>query len=130
MSDEDVLRARLEDYERAFNAGDVETLGALFVEDGDLVDPVGTMTHGRTALEERWQKMFAAAAQRPTTDIQAESIRFVRPEIAIVDGTSMVFQSAAEGIGLSGIPGRYTSVWVKQSDQWLLHCLRPMVPVS
>ncbi len=130
MSDEDRIRARIKEYEQAYNTGDVATLGAIFTDDGDLVDPAGNITHGRAALEERWQKMFAATQGAKTT-IEATSIRFLRPDIAIVDGTSQSFgMKTADGMGIRSVPGMYASVWVKRNDQWMLHCLRAMIPVS
>jgi uncharacterized protein (TIGR02246 family) len=130
MSDEDSIRARLDEYETAYNNGDVAALGAMFIEDGDLIDPAGSMTHGRAALEERWRSMFAGAV-KGTTNIEATSIRLLRPEIAIVDGTSQSFgMKAADGTEIRNVPGIYSSVWVKRDGQWLLHCLRPMIPVS
>jgi uncharacterized protein (TIGR02246 family) len=130
MSDEDQIRARIEEYELAYNNGEVEALGAMFVEDGDMIDPTGAMTHGRAALEERWQKMFAGPV-KGTTNIDATSIRLIRPEIAIVDGTSQSFgMKAPDGTEIRNVPGMYSSVWVKRNGQWLLHCLRPMIPVT
>ena len=130
MSDEDMIRARLDEYEQAYTNGDVAKLGAMFVEDGDLIDPTGNLTHGRAALEERWQKMFAGPV-KGTTNIEATSIRLLRPDIAIVDGTSQSFgMKAADGTEIRNVPGMYSSVWVKRNGQWLLHCLRPMIPVS
>ena len=131
MSDEDMIRARLEEYEQAYNNGDVKTLGAIFTDEGDLIDPLGNMTHGRAALEERWQKMFAGALKGTTNSIEATSIRLVRPDIAIVDGTSQSFGvKSADGMDVRNVPGMYMSVWVKQNDRWMLHCLRPMLPMK
>jgi uncharacterized protein (TIGR02246 family) len=131
MSDEDMIRARTDEFEQAVSGGDAKAIGALFVEESDLVDQAGAMHHGRAAIEERYQKLFEGPYKGAQANLEITSIRFVRPDIAIVDGTyELNGMKSAEGLPLGIITGMYTNVSVKENGQWMVHCSRPMLPVK
>jgi uncharacterized protein (TIGR02246 family) len=131
MSDEDMIRARTDEFEQAVSSGDVKAIGALFVEDSDLVDQAGVMHHGRAAIEERYQKLFDGPYKGAQANLEVTSIRFVRPEIAIIDGTyELNGMKSPDGLPLGMIRGMFTNVSVKQNGQWMLHCSRPMLPLT
>ncbi len=131
MSDEDMVRARTDEFEQAVSNADVKAIGALFVEDSDLVDQAGVMHHGRAAIEERYQKLFDGAYKGAQANLEITSIRFVRPEIAIIDGTyELNGMKSPEGLPLGIVRGMFTNVSVKQNGQWMLHCSRPMLPLT
>jgi uncharacterized protein (TIGR02246 family) len=131
MSDEDTIRARTEEFEQAVARADARAIGALFVEDADLVDQAGVMHHGRAAIEERYQKLFEGAYKGAQANLEIASIRFVRPEVAVVDGTyELTGMKSAEGQDLPPAKGMFTNVSVKQNGQWRLHCSRPMLPMK
>jgi uncharacterized protein (TIGR02246 family) len=130
MSDEDTLRARTEEYEVAYGKGDGQAIGSLFTEDGDYVAVDGGMTHGRAAIGELWQNRFSSDRKGSRASIDVTGIRFLRPDVAIVDGTFAVEMKSAEGADLPAMNGMYTNVWVKQNGQWMIHCLRPMIPLK
>jgi uncharacterized protein (TIGR02246 family) len=131
MTDEDALRARTDEFERAVSGADVKAIGALFVEDSDLVDQAGAMHHGRAAIEERYQKLFDGAYKGAQANLEVTSARFVRPEIAIVDGTyELNGIKSPEGLPLGAVHGMFTNIWVKQNGQWMIHCSRPMLPLT
>jgi uncharacterized protein (TIGR02246 family) len=131
MSDEDMIRARTDEFEQAVSSADAKAIGALFVEDGDLVDQAGAMHHGRMAVEERFQKLFEGAYKGAQANLEIASVRFVRPEIAVIDGTyALTGMKSAEGQDLPAVKGMFTNVSVKQNGQWMLHCSRPMLPMK
>jgi uncharacterized protein (TIGR02246 family) len=131
MSDEDMIRARTDEFELAVSNGDAKAIGALFVENSDLVDQAGTMHHGRAAIEERYQKLFEGPYKGAQANLEITSVRFVRPDIAIIDGTyELAGMKSAEGQDLPALKGMYTNVSVKENGQWMLHCSRPMLPMK
>ena len=131
MSDEDMLRARTDEFEQAFSNADAKAIGALFVEDADLVDLAGVMHHGRMAIEERYQKLFDGPYKGAAGSLEITSVRFVRPEIAVIDGTyELTGLKSTEGQDLPAVKGMFTNVSVKQNGQWMLHCSRPMLPMK
>jgi len=131
MSDEDMLRARTDEFEQAVSGADAKAIGALFVEDGDLVDPAGVMHHGRTAIEARYQSLFDGRYKGAQANLEIASVRFVRPDLAVIDGTyALTGLKSAEGQDLPALTGMFTNVSVKQNGQWMLHCSRPMLPMK
>jgi len=131
MSDEDMIRAFTDEFEQAVSSGDAKAIGALFVEDSDLVDQAGTMHHGRAAIEERYQRLFEGPYKGAQATLEISSIRFVRPDIAIVDGTyELNGMKSADGLPLGLVKGMYTNVSVKENGEWMLHCSRPMLPMK
>jgi uncharacterized protein (TIGR02246 family) len=131
MSDEDMLRARTDEFELAVSKGDVKAIGALFVEDGDLVDQAGVMHHGRAAIEERYQKLFEGPYKGAQANLEIGQVRFVRPDIAVIDGTyELNGMKSPDGLPLGMLTGLFTNVSVKQNGEWMLHCSRPMLPIK
>lgn len=131
MSDEDMIRALTDQFEQAIGRADVKAIGAMFVEDGDVVDQAGAMHHGRAAIEGRWQSLFDGAYKGAQANLEVTSVRFVRPEIAVIDGTyELTGMKSAEGQDLPAVKGLFTNVSAKQNGHWMLHCSRPMLPMK
>jgi uncharacterized protein (TIGR02246 family) len=129
LSDEDMIRARTDEFAQAFTNGDWKAIGALFVEDGDFVGPDGGMHHGRMAVEERYKTAFEGPYRGAKGTIKVDSARFLRPEIALVDGTyELQGVSSAAVQEPTTVSGLYTNIWVKENGEWRIHCLRSMVP--
>jgi uncharacterized protein (TIGR02246 family) len=131
MSDEDAIRARTEKFEQAVSAGDAKTIGTIFVEDSDLVDQAGGMHHGRAAIEDRYQKLFDGAYKGAQANLEIASIRFVRPDVAVIDGTyELSGIKSPDGVALDPIRGMFTNIFVKANGEWRIHCSRPMLPLT
>ncbi len=55
----------------------------------------------------------------------------MRPDIAIIDGTyELNGMKSPDGLPLGSITGMFTNIFVKQDGQWMLHCSRPMLPLT
>jgi uncharacterized protein (TIGR02246 family) len=131
MSDEDQIRTRTDEFEQAVSAGDAKTIGTMFVEDSDLVDQAGGMHHGRAAIEDRYQKLFDGAYKGAQANLEITSIRFVRPDVAVIDGTyDLSAIKSPDGVALDAIRGMFTNIFVKANGEWRIHCSRPMVPLT
>jgi uncharacterized protein (TIGR02246 family) len=106
-------------FVEAFHKGDATALAAFWTEDGDFTDETGRHLKGRKAIEKAFKKLFKEN-KGLKVQIDAESLRFVTPDVAIEDGMTAVF--AAEG----GPPNRarYTIVHVKKDGKWLLSSVR------
>jgi uncharacterized protein (TIGR02246 family) len=106
-------------FVEAFHKGDAAALAAFWTEDGDFTDETGRHLKGRKAIEKAFKKLFKES-KGLKVQIDAESLRFVTPDVAIEDGMTAVF--APEG----GPPNRarYTTVHVKKDGRWLLSSVR------
>jgi uncharacterized protein (TIGR02246 family) len=99
-------------YLAAIRAGDAEQIAACWTADGDFTDPSGWSQKGRTLA-----RKAVKASREPAVETvpQVESIRLVTSDVALEDGT--IEQSGSNFI-------RYTAVWVRRDDRWLLDGVR------
>lgn len=126
---EEAIRAAATKYVEALAAGDSQAMLAMWTEGGDVVDPAGRSRPAKEVVPEMAAARVEAAAggQAPSTPpkIIDNSIRFVTDDVAIEDGR--VEANGANGIARQG---RFTAIWVKQSDQWRLASLREVQVVQ
>ncbi len=112
------IRSAAEKYVEASNRGDAKALRAAWTVDGDYVDAAGIRT--------RASELFAEVTARPAEDATARSLevellslRLVKPDVALEDGI------ATRSIGEEpSTRSRYTAVWVKLDNRWLLDAVR------
>ena len=116
------LRAALQD---AWNRGDASAYASLFTDDADFVAWTGAHGRGRRAIEDGHRPLFDGplAGSRmvlvddDTESAPPESLRFVRPDVAI-----MVISSAVTPAGQSATSPDHQSVQtfvlIKNDDRW------------
>ena len=126
------IRALVEQYEANWNAGNGKALSTLFGDDADIgTMATGSVTVGRQKVEEMWAQSFGRRPQNFTTrlDTSITSIRFLRPEIAIVDGSFDYWPDAAsEKRSPPAAQERFSMTLVKGDGQWQIAAAR-VVPV-
>jgi uncharacterized protein (TIGR02246 family) len=121
-SDEKAFHDRSQALIAAFNKGDAKAIAAFWTEDGDYMDEGGRRIQGRAAIEQYFQKLFAAG-KGAELRIHKTGFRLVRPDLAIGDGVMEVIPPG----GGPSTSARYTTVSVKQSGQWLMESVREAV---
>jgi uncharacterized protein (TIGR02246 family) len=121
--DQKVLRDRPAALIAAFNRGDAKALSEFWSPDGDYIDEQGHHYQGRKAIEESFQKLFAAA-KGAELRIHRASVRVVRPDLVIGDGIYEVVPPD----GGPPTSTRYTAVNVKEDGHWFIESVREMVP--
>src|SRR5947208_3413473 len=57
--DEKALKALVEAFLKAYNAGDAKTLADQFTEDAEVIDVDGTRHEGRSLIEQMFQQTFS-----------------------------------------------------------------------
>ena len=129
-ADEDAIRNAAAQYIEAAKRGDAAALAAAWTADGDYIDIAGNHAKARDFIAKSGcqpsdegrhgrEDQRRSSAPREIT-IHSSSLRFITPNVAIEDGISEVRTSGGE----EPSPDRYTAVWVKQGDKWLLDSLR------
>lgn len=115
--DEDPKTANLESLEAnavsfvdAYNKAEPDSLAKLFLPDGEIVLPNGEVVGGRDEIRDFYQGVFAGD-EKPKAALEAGSVRFVTPGIAIEDGTLHITKPSGEMISHF-----YTAVQVKQEN--------------
>jgi ketosteroid isomerase-like protein len=126
------IRTAARDYLLALQSGDRQRVAAAWTPEGVFIDAAGHTTSGR----ELAKRMPVVSRDQPasplSTDRSADArwnqhrtphesvIRFPTPDVAIEDGqsTEMAGDLTQDAIG------RYTAVWVRRDQQWLLDSVR------
>ena len=102
--DERTIRSMVEQAILRLNRGDVTAFNDFGDEGADYVGVDGRMTKGRTEIQELFRQMAKGAGQETGT---VEQIRFITPELAMVDGSWTVTGARdASGKELPLIKGR------------------------
>ena len=83
MSDEDLIRQVAGDFATAW--GDAEAIGELFAADGDSLSLDGQLYSGRDQVEQRYADLFEGIYSGTTVALTTTSIRFLQPDVAVVD---------------------------------------------
>jgi uncharacterized protein (TIGR02246 family) len=119
--DEKAIRALLDAFTKAFNAGDAGAAAATYAETAIVVDEDGGRVEGRAAIRDQYAGSFADNPKSKIA-IQVDSFRFLGPETALEEGRTTITPAA-------GAPEitRFTAIYVKHDGQWLQAAVRDEV---
>ena len=127
---EDEIRAEIQAYLEAWNAGDAEDLASFYTEDGDRANNRGDVFRGRPAILAHYQKVFAASpapgVERRLVYHQVD-VRMVSSDAAVVD-----VQYEVSGINPEvdwTTHGRNTVFMVYRDGRWLRAAHRNSIPL-
>lgn len=113
------IRGMLAAYLGAFNRHDSAALAGYWSPTGENVDlDSGEITAGRTAVRQVFSALFAEDGAA-TIDIDVDSIRPLKPDVALVDGTSRIAFDDGAAAG-----SRFSAVVVRHDEGWLLESVR------
>lgn len=118
---ESVIRQRANDYLLAIERGDADEIASFWTKDGDYLDDSGRAVKGRE-LAKRAEARSARRGGARRVEIQVESLRFITPDVAIEDGAV----SETKGPLGEEVVRRYTAIWVRKDDAWLLDGVREL----
>jgi uncharacterized protein (TIGR02246 family) len=122
-ADEAQIRAIVAEQVAAWNAGDGVAFSKSFAPEGSFTNIRGTVFYGHKAFEDRHVEIFTGFFKGSRLAMSITRIRFVRPDVAIVD-------LATEVSNLSGNPPairpnaagkivtRLQQVFVKDQGVW------------
>lgn len=113
------IRRMMQSYLKAFNRHDTAALAAHWSDSGESIDlDSGEKTTGRDAVA----GVFATLFEQDTSaaiDIDIESIRPIRDDVAVVDGVSLLsFDDATIA------SSRFSAVVVREAGTWVLSSVR------
>jgi uncharacterized protein (TIGR02246 family) len=114
--DEGAIQDILKQLETAWNAYDSVSFAAAFAEDADFIQIFGGQLDGRPAIEASHRHIFDTIYKGSHASFALRSIRFVRPDVAIVFSQAQV--NFHEGKEAREIKTRPTLIVVKQEATW------------
>lgn len=122
QSDEQAIRQSINSYVRAFNEHDAASVADHWSESAVFIQRhSGARLTGREAIKNSFEQQFSTADSVRLT-VTVESIRFVRPDVAIEDGRAVTVDAA----GLA-TESAYSAVHVREGDAWKLESVRETV---
>jgi uncharacterized protein (TIGR02246 family) len=107
-------------YEKAFNAGDAKAIGALWISDGEFIDPMGDKIAGREAIEKLFQDFFT---QTPGEKLSIKVLSLKEDEqgrVAVAEIAAEVSPPLPDRMGTN----KTTIVLVRSGDNWLIEGVR------
>ena len=125
QTDEARIRKVIADQVSAWNKMDAKAFSASFAPDGGFTNIRGTVFYGHQAFEDRHKEIFETFFKGSRLAMSPTKIRFVRPDVAIVDlstelselrGTPPGIKAASDG----KIHTRLQEVFVKDKGEWLI----------
>ena len=130
LSDEDAIKHTWSRFSNAWQRGDAREVTAVFDPDGDhrMLAGGGRVVQGRPELERAFTRAFAQRAGncRRTLQCALTSVRFLEPDLAIVDGT-LTFgpRTQADGQALPAGEEPFTAVMRRRQDEgWSIAACR------
>ena len=122
-ADEARIRRIIAEQVTAWNGGDGRAFSASFAENGSFTNIRGTVFYGHRAFEDRHIEIFGAFFKGSKLAMSPTRIRFVRPDVAIVDIATEVSELRDTPPGVTAaadgkIHTRLQQVFVKDDGEW------------
>jgi len=128
FGDDDVrakeLQAAINQYIADYDAGDVNKVMGHWTENADFVDIHGEFHEGRDLISALFRRGFADHPGRKLK-LTSASRKFLAPNVAMDDGVLELIEPD-DG---EKHHGRYTVVWTKVDDRWLIRSARD-IPIE
>lgn len=117
------IRRIVEEQVTAWNVGDAIAFSKTFAENGSFTNIRGTVFYGHQAFEDRHREIFTGFFKGSTLAMSITRIRFVRPDVAIVDLSTELshLSGAPPGVrpnAAGRILTRLQEVFVKDNGVW------------
>jgi uncharacterized protein (TIGR02246 family) len=128
MDDQAAIKAVLDAHAAAWTEGDAHAATGVLTEDADWLLNSG-MLRGKASIE-AWHRDRLNGSAKNTRHVHpgTPDIRFIRPDVAIVDGNTWVGAKDAEPSPAS--IGRFTAIFVKDGGHWKVTAFRPWPKIT
>jgi uncharacterized protein (TIGR02246 family) len=128
-SEQSAIQAVLNEHADAWTRGDAHAAAAVMTEDADWISGSGRIFQSRKAIEQMHRDLLEGPAHgtrhvHPGTP----AIRFLTPDVAIVDGDSYVGTSGTKPAASDF--SHYTAVFTKQKGHWMVAAFRALPQVK
>ena len=125
-SDEAAIRGLVDAFTEGWNAHDGKACARPFAPDADFTNIMGLRAHGRDLIARGHDEILSTIFRTARISSTVESIRFIRPDVAVAD---VAFSMKSEGGGPFGLVQSLAGlVATKEGDSWSIVVFRNMVP--
>lgn len=125
-ADEAAIRRLVDLFTEGWNAKKGETCARPFAVDADFINIMGLKARGRDLIARGHDEILSTIFREMRISSTMESLRFIRPDVAIVDVT-FTLQGQAQG----PLPFTRSSAGVvvtREGDSWSIVNFRNMIP--
>jgi uncharacterized protein (TIGR02246 family) len=126
-ADDQAIRKAADDFAFAWNRHDPRAMAALFTADGDIVTPYGQFLKGRPAIEAEFTREQTGWAKDVSLTATIDGLRFIKPDVALVDGTVSAAGARETDGKITTLRGRFTNVMVLRDGQWQILARRVLL---
>src|SRR6266446_6883220 len=95
--DEAAIRNILQEEEAAWNKGDAQAYSQHFAADSTFTNILGMFFKGHQAFLDRHEEVFKGLFRGSVMHQEVVSLRFVRPEVAVVETLTWISRFSASG---------------------------------
>lgn len=122
-ADEQRIRNIVQNEARAWTNGDAAAYSRDFAADGVFTNILGQFSVGHEAFLKQHEYIFKGPYRGTTAQLDIVSLKFVRPDVAIVHVLSSVtgFESLTQGLGTDSkgrLRTRLLQVLVRENGSW------------
>ena len=126
---EAAVRARVKQYESAYNAGDADAVAAIYSVDGTHTYALGFTHRGRLEIANGLKELFAGPFKGTRLTINPLHIRALSSDVAVEEAAfSVTGLKGPSGTDLPPVSGLCLGVYQKQGHLWLAAAVQCMVP--
>jgi uncharacterized protein (TIGR02246 family) len=119
-ADSAAIKQLFSDFNNSLNKHDARAMAALFTNDADFITLGGTTQHGRAAIEQHMQTLFAGPLKAVHRDVTLRGIRFLSPDIAAIDSNFVTTGVVLNGAEVPAAMGLYDWIVMKQHGHWMI----------
>jgi uncharacterized protein (TIGR02246 family) len=128
QADEEAIRMMVDQAISRMNKGDITVVEDFWDENADYVSVDGRLIAGRAQMKAFFSEILRLSPGGMQQVSTIESIRFLTPELAIVDGSWTISGARDEaGTELVALSGRGVEIAQKRDGQWRFVATREMV---
>jgi len=125
------LRKFIKRYQEIWQFHDAERLADFFTDDSDMIVGIQPRIAGREAIAASWNRYFLRIDSGRLLTISTESIRFLSPDIAVINVATTTGGTHSETNKiLESRKARGTWVVIREGGGWKISALRAHSPIG
>jgi uncharacterized protein (TIGR02246 family) len=129
QSAEAAIRERVRQYETAYNAGDADSVAAIYTVDGTHTYALGFTHRGRLEIANGLKEQFAGPLRGTRIAINPLHIRALSASVAVEEASfSLSGLKGPGGTDLPPVTGLCLGVYHQQGGRWFAAAVQCMVP--
>lgn len=128
-SAEGAIRAALDKYVKAFNAGDADAAAATYTPEASHTYALGYTHHGRAEIAQGLRELFAGPLKGARLSIASLKVRLLTPDIAVEEESfSLIGLRSADGQAQPDVNGLCLAVYQRQGAEWFAAAVQCLLP--